>query len=94
MSEINIAGLNRVHLVLRLIEAAKPSPPELPEDEMQPVTLQSAANALEKGKGYVGISHGRLVRVDLSEDRSSFNPDLYDQHNGRGAARRVVKRLR
>jgi hypothetical protein len=88
MSDINIAGLDKVKVLQALYERAKPqgmgflhyTPGPLPEAE---------AKACLERHPYFDYLNGRVMKVDLGKD--TLDPRLYDRDNGDGAAERALQ---
>ena len=57
------------------------------------VTVEHCQQLLDDaGYPYFDYLYGRVLKVDLSKDE--FEERLYDRDNGRGAAQRIINRLR
>ena len=52
-----------------------------------PIEVSKAREYLEKASWFETVN-GRLLRIDLSSD--TFDPSLYDQVNGEGAAAKAI----
>ncbi len=54
----------------------------------EPMTEEQAAELLKSHQRFDYL-HGRVMKVDLSDDE--FNPRLYDRDNGQGAAAFAIR---
>lgn len=96
---IDIAGLDKPLLALRLWEGALPETlGRAPRDNVWAAVhvfqaLQQKREDFVPLVGtYIDYAFGRCLKVDLRGD--TFDPRLYDRDHGTGCAARIVARLR
>jgi hypothetical protein len=91
---INIEGLDKREVLKALFDAAHSHAKGWRKYDRNPMRLVSAGNILEKAQEshtIVATIAGRDLYVDLSGNE--FDPTLYNQHNGEGAAENALAPL-
>ena len=87
---IDISGLDRVELLLRLWTNMKPAAFFAMSGRPSPSFDESAAKKVVGD--YIDYFQGRAIKTDLSKDE--VNPRLYDRDAGSGTFKRVVESMR
>jgi hypothetical protein len=83
MTDIDISGLDKVDVLRKLYDAAKPLGLDILHFDPAPMTEEEARSLLDQ-YNYFDYVHGRVMRVEIEGD--SLDPRLYDRDNGPGAA--------
>ncbi len=89
---IDIKGIDKATLLCALHAHAAVHSNNIETGPMTPADAQYVIDRNRWSSRFVfHFVHGRPIYADLSRDE--FNEDLYDQHNGIGAAQRAVDEL-
>jgi hypothetical protein len=87
---INIAGMNKAEVLMKLFNRSKQQGLGFLDTRgAKNMSLDDAKACIsETPRLYFDYLFGRVLKVDLSKD--SFDPWLYDRDNGEGAAERAI----
>jgi hypothetical protein len=92
-SEVNISGLDKITLLQRLFDRAKPRGRGFehhnPNNTLSP---EAAQMIIENGNGEIDYLFGRVMKVHVAGD--TLNTRLFNRDNGAGVAEQVVQNLR
>jgi hypothetical protein len=91
---INIQGLDKREVLKALFDAAIPKGNGWRKYDRTPMRLANAGTLLKKAEQnntIITVITGRQLHVDLSGNE--FDPTLYNQHNGEGAAEKALEPL-
>jgi hypothetical protein len=92
-NQIDISGLDKVKLLQALFDRAKPQENSFVYyHSNNKLGRAGAENVLRNGHGYVDHVAGKVMKVNISDDR--LDPFLFNTHNGAGAAEQVIQNLR
>ena len=89
---INIEGLDKAEVLLALYNASHIQGLGFLQ-EVDHYTIEDARRDYnESHDKFFDYLHGRVMKVDLSENQ--FNPRLFDRDNGEGAAQTAINELK
>ena len=87
MNDIDISGMDKAELLVKLFNASKPQGMGFLQPHASEMTIEEARDLL-KEQTYFDYVRGRVTKIKLSGD--TLNPALYDRDNGQGAAARAL----
>ena len=90
---ISIQGLSKAKVLMALFNASKQQGMGfLNSRGAKPIDEECARAVIDDQRElYFDYLHGRVLKVDLTDDQ--FDPWLYDRDNGEGAAERAIRPL-
>jgi len=103
-SHIDIGGIDKAALLAAFYNHARPFGMGMLHYRPQPMTVEQAREELATGDDqsvmfgqrrarlYFDYLHGRLLKIDITDD--TLNPRRFDRDYGQGAAAKVVAELR
>ena len=88
---ISLSGLDKAAVLAALYNASRVQGMGFLHYTPETMTREEAETLLEQFTDFDYL-HGRVMKIDLSED--TLDPCLYDRDNGEGAAQGVIESLR
>lgn len=90
-TEVDISGLDKAAVIAALYNASRPQGLGFLQYQATPMTVEDAAPLVGRYLDYV---QGRVMKVQIAEDATSFDAWLYDRDSGYEAAAKAVQALR
>ena len=87
MNTINIKGMDKAEVLIKLYNASKPQGMGFLMPWQNELTKEQAIKLLSEGT-YFDYLYGRVLKINLSGD--TLNTVLYDRDNGPGAAAKAL----
>jgi len=96
MAKVNYEGLTKEQVLMALYNASKPQGLGFLHFTPEDMTEAEAKGMIEERKGDLWFDYvkGRVMKINLNSNDSTFDDCLYDRDNGDGAAQRAIDRLR
>lgn len=91
MERVDITGLNKARVLQALYAVAKPRGGPNRSFVPGPLSIFSAEDRLRVSLSLLDFK-GRIMNVDISGN--DFDPQLFDRHNGLGAAAAAIATLK
>jgi len=89
---IDISGLDKAEVLRALFNASRPVGMGFCQPHADEMTAEEARELTSDMKGRFDYVRGRVMKVDIRGDL--LEPWLYDRDNGKGAAARVIAKMR
>ena len=86
---IDLTGKDKAEVLRRLYNAAGVQGAGFLHAKSGDMTVEEARKLLDSSDGYFGYVNGRVLKVDLIDDR--LDERLYDHDNGPGAAAQALQ---